>query len=74
VAGEGIRVNGVRPGLIDTEIHASRPPGQLEEILRSVPMGRAGTADEVARSIVWLADGDASPYVTGSFIDARGGR
>jgi len=74
VAGEGIRVNCVRPGLIDTEIHASRPPGQLEEILRSVPMGRAGTADEVARSIVWLADGDASPYVTGSFIDARGGR
>jgi len=74
VAAEGIRVNCVRPGLIDTEIHASRPPGQLEEILRSVPMGRAGTADEVARSIVWLADGDASPYVTGSFIDARGGR
>ena len=74
VAGEGIRVNCVRPGLIDTEIHASRPPGQLEEILRSVPMGRAGTADEVARSIVGLADGDASPYVTGSFIDARGGR
>jgi short-subunit dehydrogenase len=74
VAGEGIRVNCVRPGLIDTEIHASRPPGQLEEILRSVPMGRAGTADEVARSIVWLADGEASPYVTGSFIDARGGR
>ncbi|MFN7643977.1 MAG: SDR family oxidoreductase [Burkholderiales bacterium] len=74
VAAEGIRVNCVRPGLIDTEIHASRPPGQLEEILRSVPMGRAGTADEVARSIVWLADSDASPYVTGSFIDARGGR
>ncbi len=74
VAAEGIRVNCVRPGLIDTEIHAARPPGQLEEILRSVPMGRAGTADEVARSIVWLADGDASPYVTGSFIDARGGR
>jgi NAD(P)-dependent dehydrogenase (short-subunit alcohol dehydrogenase family) len=74
VAAEGIRVNCVRPGLIDTEIHASRPPGQLEEIARSVPMGRIGTADEVARSVVWLADDEASPYVTGSFIDCRGGR
>jgi NAD(P)-dependent dehydrogenase (short-subunit alcohol dehydrogenase family) len=74
VAGEGIRVNCVRPGVIDTEIHAARPPGQLDEIARSVPMGRVGTADEVARSIVWLADGEASPYVTASFIDARGGR
>ncbi|MEI7445510.1 MAG: SDR family oxidoreductase [Burkholderiales bacterium] len=74
VAAEGIRVNCVRPGLIDTEIHAARPPGQLEEILRSVPMGRAGSADEVARSIVWLADDAESPYVTGSFVDCRGGR
>jgi NAD(P)-dependent dehydrogenase (short-subunit alcohol dehydrogenase family) len=74
VAGEGIRVNCVRPGVIDTEIHAARPPGQLDEIARSVPMGRVGTADEVARSIVWLADGEASPYVTASFIEARGGR
>jgi NAD(P)-dependent dehydrogenase (short-subunit alcohol dehydrogenase family) len=74
VAAEGIRVNCVRPGFIDTEIHAARPPGQLDAILREVPMGRVGTADEVARSIVWLADDEASPYVTGSFVDARGGR
>jgi NAD(P)-dependent dehydrogenase (short-subunit alcohol dehydrogenase family) len=74
VAAEGIRVNCVRPGLIDTEIHASRPPGQFEEIARSVQMARVGTADEVARSIVWLGDDEASPYVTGSFVDCRGGR
>lgn len=72
--GESIRVNRVRPGLIDTEINASRPPGQFEEIARSVPMGRLGTAGEVGRSIVRLADGGASAQVTGGFIDARGGR
>ena len=72
VAAEGIRVNCVRPGLIDTEIHAFRPPGQLEQIARSVPMGRIGTPDEVAQSIVWLADETLSPYVTASLIDARG--
>lgn len=72
VAAEGIRVNCVRPGLIDTEIHAFRPPGQLEQIAKSVPMGRIGTPDEVAQSIVWLADDELSPYVTASLIDARG--
>jgi NAD(P)-dependent dehydrogenase (short-subunit alcohol dehydrogenase family) len=74
VAGEGIRVNCVRPGVIDTEIHADRPPGQLEAIAREVPMGRIGTPEEIAQTVVWLADGDASPYVTASLIDARGGR
>jgi NAD(P)-dependent dehydrogenase (short-subunit alcohol dehydrogenase family) len=74
VAAEGIRVNCVRPGLVDTEIHADRPPGQLEEVLRSVPMGRSAAPAEIAESIVWLADDAASPYVTGSMIDARGGR
>jgi NAD(P)-dependent dehydrogenase (short-subunit alcohol dehydrogenase family) len=73
VAGEGIRVNCVRPGLIDTEIHAARPPGQLEQMARTVPMGRIGTADEIARTIVWLADGRESGYVTASLVDARGG-
>jgi NAD(P)-dependent dehydrogenase (short-subunit alcohol dehydrogenase family) len=74
VAGEGIRVNAVRPGLIDTEIHAARPPGQIDEIAREIPMGRIGTPQEIARTIVWLADGEQSSYVTGSLVDARGGR
>jgi len=74
VAAEGIRVNCVRPGLVDTEIHSDRPPGQLEEVLRSVPMGRSAAPAEIAESILWLADEAVSPYVTGSLIDARGGR
>ena len=74
VAAEGIRVNTVRPGVIDTEIHAARPPGQLDAIAREVPMGRIGTPDEVARAIVWLCDPVESSYVTASFVDARGGR
>lgn len=73
VAAEGIRVNGVRPGLIDTEIHAFRPAGQLDQMVRAVPMGRIGTPEEMARSIVWLADGDESSYVTATLVDARGG-
>jgi NAD(P)-dependent dehydrogenase (short-subunit alcohol dehydrogenase family) len=73
LAAEGIRVNAVRPGIIDTEIHASRPPGQLEQMTRMIPMGRLGTADEIARSILWLADPQSSPYVTGCLLDARGG-
>jgi len=74
VAAEGIRVNAVRPGVIDTEIHASRPPGQLDEIIRSVPMGRIGTPDDIARSIIFLASDEDSPFVTGALLDARGGR
>jgi NAD(P)-dependent dehydrogenase (short-subunit alcohol dehydrogenase family) len=73
VAAEGIRVNCVRPGLIDTEMHAHRPPGQLDQMARTVPMGRLGTADEMARTIVWLADGRESGYVTAALLDARGG-
>lgn len=74
VAAEGIRVNAVRPGVVDTEIHASRPPGQLAEIIRSVPMGRIGTPEDIARSIVFLASAEDSPFVTGALLDARGGR
>jgi NAD(P)-dependent dehydrogenase (short-subunit alcohol dehydrogenase family) len=70
VAGEGIRVNAVAPGLIDTEIHA---PGRLESLVPSVPMQRAGTADEVAETILWLLS-PASSYVTGAVVDVGGGR
>jgi len=72
VAAEGIRVTGVRPGLIDTEIHAVRPPGQLAKIAKGVPMGRIGAPEEIARTIVWLASPEAS-YVTAAILDAAGG-
>ena len=72
VAAEGIRVTGVRPGLIDTEIHAVRPPGQLAKLAKSVPMGRIGAPEEIARTIVWLASPEAS-YVTAAILDAAGG-
>ena len=72
VAAEGIRVNAVRPGIIDTEIHATRPPGQLETMRKAIPMQRVGTADEVAATILWLASDEAS-YVTAALLDVRGG-
>ncbi|MEM0922876.1 MAG: SDR family oxidoreductase [Pseudomonadota bacterium] len=69
-----IRVNAVRPGLIETEIHASAgDPGRVARMVSGVPMARAGTAEEVAEAILWLLS-DASRYVTGSFIDVSGGR
>jgi NAD(P)-dependent dehydrogenase (short-subunit alcohol dehydrogenase family) len=70
VAAEGIRVNAVAPGLIDTEIHA---PGRLESLVPSVPMQRAGTAGEIAESVLWLLS-PASSYVTGAVLDVGGGR
>jgi NAD(P)-dependent dehydrogenase (short-subunit alcohol dehydrogenase family) len=74
VAREGIRVNGVRAGIINTEIHASGgEPGRAARLGPQMPMGRAGEAIEVARAIVWLLLGEAS-YTTGSFIDVAGGR
>jgi len=72
VAAEGIRVNAVRPGIIDTEIHATRPPGQVEKMRQAIPMGRLGTAEEIAATILWLASDEAS-YVTAALLDARGG-
>jgi NAD(P)-dependent dehydrogenase (short-subunit alcohol dehydrogenase family) len=74
VAAEGIRVNAVRPGIIDTEIHASGgQPGRAQQAGPGIPMGRPGTAQEVANAIVWLM-GDSSGYTTGSLLDVAGGR
>lgn len=74
VADEGIRVNAVRPGLIDTEIHASGGmPERAAQLAHTVPMKRTGSADEVAAAIVWLLSPEAS-YVTGTFLDVTGGR
>jgi NAD(P)-dependent dehydrogenase (short-subunit alcohol dehydrogenase family) len=74
VAEEGIRVNGVRPGIIYTEMHASGgEPGRVDRLKESVPMKRGGSSDEVARAILWLLSDDAS-FTTGSFLDVTGGR
>jgi NAD(P)-dependent dehydrogenase (short-subunit alcohol dehydrogenase family) len=74
VANEGIRVNAVRPGVIETEIHASGgDPDRVARIGPSLPMGRAGTAEEVAKAILWLLS-DESSYTTGSFVTVSGGR
>jgi NAD(P)-dependent dehydrogenase (short-subunit alcohol dehydrogenase family) len=74
VAGEAIRVNAVRPGLIYTDIHASGgDPGRVDRIKGAVPMQRGGDADEVARAILWLLSDEAS-YVTGAVLDVTGGR
>jgi NAD(P)-dependent dehydrogenase (short-subunit alcohol dehydrogenase family) len=74
VAGEGIRVNAVRPGLIDTEIHASGGlPNRVKELEHLVPAKRGGSAMEVAQAIVWLLSEEAS-YTTMSLIDVSGGR
>lgn len=74
VGAEGIRVNGVRPGIIRTEIHlSSGDPGRVERIGAMAPMQRAGEAEEIARSILWLASDEAS-YISGALLDVAGGR
>ncbi|PJM89254.1 SDR family oxidoreductase [Achromobacter ruhlandii] len=74
VAREGIRVNCVRPGHIYTEMHASGgEPGRVDRVKDTVPMGRGGQPEEVARAILWLAGAEAS-YVTGTFVDVTGGK
>lgn len=74
VAADGIRVVGIRPGLIDTEIHASGgEPDRHHRLSKTVPMQRVGTAEEVANAIVWLMS-DAASYVTGTTLNVSGGR
>lgn len=74
VAGEGIRVNAVRPGIIETTIHADGgEPGRPARLAPLIPMQRSGQAEEVAEAIYWLGS-EKSSYVTGTFIDITGGR
>jgi NAD(P)-dependent dehydrogenase (short-subunit alcohol dehydrogenase family) len=74
VAAEGIRVNAVAPGLIDTELHAaSGAPDRLERLSPSIPMQRPGTAEEAAAGVVWLLS-DAASYVSGAILEIGGGR
>lgn len=74
VAEEGIRVNAIRPGIVETEIHASGgQPNRVEAMRGFVPMKRAGTADEIARAVMWFLS-DASSYATGSILNVSGGR
>jgi NAD(P)-dependent dehydrogenase (short-subunit alcohol dehydrogenase family) len=74
LASEGVRVNAVRPGMIDTEMHANGgEPDRAFKIGATTPLGRPGRPEEVAEAIVWLLD-DASSYVTGALLDVAGGR
>ena len=74
VAEEGIRVNAVRPGVIDTDIHSSGgEPGRVERVKASIPMKRGGSAEEVAKAIMWLLSSESS-YTTGSLLEVSGGR
>ncbi len=74
IATEGVRVNGVRPGPIHTEIHASGgEPGRIDRIKGAIPMQRGGDPEEVARTILWMLSDEAS-YITGAIVDVSGGR
>lgn len=74
VAAQGIRVIAVRPGIIDTEIHAKGgQPGRADKIGPTVPIGRKGTPEEIAETVLWLMS-DAASYITGTTIDVSGGR
>ncbi len=74
VVREGIRVNCIRPGHIDTDMHASGgEPGRVDRVKDTIPMGRGGQPEEVARAILWLSSTEAS-FVTGTFLDVTGGK
>jgi NAD(P)-dependent dehydrogenase (short-subunit alcohol dehydrogenase family) len=70
VVKDGIRVNAIRPGVINTEIH---PPGRVERITPLLPMGRPGEPDEIAEAILFLLS-DAASYITGAVLNVSGGR
>ncbi len=73
VAAVSIRVNAVRPGLIETDFNEHASPGRVERVRPMVPMQRSGTVEEVAAAVLWLCS-DASSYTTGAFVDVSGGR
>lgn len=73
LAAVGVRVNSVRPGLIESDFHLHAAPGRVERMAPIIPMQRAGTADEVAQAVLWLL-GPGSSYTTGAFVDVTGGR
>lgn len=73
LAPHNIRVNAVRPGLIESDFHLHATPGRIDRMAPMIPMQRAGTANEVAEAVVWLAS-EAASYVTGAFIEVTGGR
>ncbi len=74
VAGEGVRVNAVRPGVVDTDIHAdSSDADRARQAAEGIPMGRPGRPEEIAEAVVWLLS-DAASYLTGSIVDVAGGR
>ena len=73
LAPQGIRVNAVRPGLIESDFHLVAPPGRVERMAPTIPMLRSGSAAEVAEAVLWLASPAAS-YVTGALLDVAGGR
>jgi NAD(P)-dependent dehydrogenase (short-subunit alcohol dehydrogenase family) len=74
VAGEGVRVNAVSPGIVDTEIHATAgDPHRAKRMASSIPLGRAATPNEIAETIVYLLTPSAS-YITGSIVEIGGGR
>jgi NAD(P)-dependent dehydrogenase (short-subunit alcohol dehydrogenase family) len=74
VAARGIRVNGVAPGIVRTDIHAAAgDPGRLERVAPTIPVGRVGEPAEVAEAIAWLL-GDSCPYATGAILRVAGGR
>ncbi len=73
VATQGIRVNAVRPGLIETDFDRTLSPGRADRLRPMIPMQRSGTVDEVAAAVIWLCS-DAASYSTGAFLDVTGGR